>query len=96
MEDVKLKDQDIVELFNRMPEANREAIIIAQERMIKELKDQNLELSKKNLNGVKKVKAGVQYSDNCMVHDEAGRTQAVGIDHGQYHNEHLKWKRKRP
>ena len=59
MEDVKLKDQDIVELFNRMPEAKREAIIIAQERMIKELKDQNLELSKKNLNGVKKVKAGV-------------------------------------
>ena len=59
MEDVKLKDQDIVELFNRMPEAKREAIIIAQERMIKELKDQNLELSKKNLNGVKKIKAGV-------------------------------------
>ena len=59
MEDVKLKDQDIVELFNRMPEAKREAIIIAQERMIKELKDQNLELPKKNLNGVKKVKAGV-------------------------------------
>ena len=59
MEDVKLKDQDIVELFNRMPEAKREAIIIAQERMIKELKDQNLELSKKNLNGVKKIKAEV-------------------------------------
>jgi len=59
MDDIKLKDQDIAELFNRMPEAKREAIIIAQERMIKELKDQNLELSKKNLNGVKKVKAGV-------------------------------------
>jgi hypothetical protein len=42
-----------------MPEAKREAIIIAQERMIKELRDQNLELSKKNLNGVKKVKAEV-------------------------------------
>ena len=59
MEDVKLKDQDIVELFNRMPEAKREAIIIAQERMIKELKDQNLEMSKNNLKGVKKVKAEV-------------------------------------
>ena len=59
MEDVKLKDQDIVELFNRMPEAKREAIIIAQERMIKELQNQNLELSKNNLKGVKKVKAGV-------------------------------------
>ena len=59
MDDIKLKDEDIVELFNRMPEAKREAIIIAQERMIKELKDQNLEMSKKNLNGVKKVKAGV-------------------------------------
>jgi Fe2+ transport system protein B len=59
MDDIKLKDEDIVELFNRMPEAKREAIIIAQERMIKELRNQNLELSKKNLNGVKKVKAGV-------------------------------------
>jgi len=59
MDDIKLKDQDIVELFNRMPEAKREAIIIAQERMIKELKDQNLEMSKNNLKGVKKVKAEV-------------------------------------
>ena len=59
MDDTQLKDQDIAELFNRMPEAIRESIIIAQERMIKELKNQNLELSKKNLNGVKKVKAGV-------------------------------------
>ena len=59
MNDIKLKDEDIVELFNRMPEAKREAIIIAQERPIKELRDHNLELSKKNLNGVKKVKAGV-------------------------------------
>ena len=57
MDDIKLKDEDIVELFNRMPEAKREAIIIAQERTIKELRNQNLELSKKNLNGVKKVKA---------------------------------------
>ena len=59
MNDIQLKDQDIAELFNRMPEAKREAIIIAQERMIKELKDQNLEMSKNNLKGVKKVKAGV-------------------------------------
>ena len=59
MDDIQLKDEDIVELFNRMPEAKREAIIIAQERMIKELKSQNLEMSKKNLNGVKKVKAEV-------------------------------------
>ena len=59
MDDIKLKDEDIVELFNRMPEAKREAIIIAQERTIKELRDHNLELSKKNLNGVKKVKAEV-------------------------------------
>ena len=59
MDDIKLKDEDIVELFNRMPEAKREAIIIAQERTIKELRNQNLEMSKKNLNGVKKVKAEV-------------------------------------
>ena len=59
MDDIQRKDQDIAELFVRMPEAKREAIIIAQERMIRELKDQNLELSKKNLNGVKKVKAEV-------------------------------------
>ena len=59
MNDIKLKDEDIVERFNRMPEAKREAIIIAQERTIKELRDHYLELSKKNLNGVKKVKAGV-------------------------------------
>ena len=59
MEDIQIKDEDIIELFNRMPEAKREAIIIAQERTIKELKNQNLELSKKNLNGVKKVKAEV-------------------------------------
>ena len=59
MDDIKLKDEDIVELFNRMPEAKREAIIIAQERMIKELKSQNLEMSKNNLKGVKKVKAEV-------------------------------------
>jgi len=59
MDDIQLKDEDIVELFNRMPEAKREAIIIAQERTIKELRNQNLEMSKKNLNGVKKVKAGV-------------------------------------
>ena len=57
MDDIKLKDEDIVELFNRMPEAKREAIIIAQERTIKELRNQNLEMSKKNLNGVQKVKA---------------------------------------
>ena len=59
MDEIQLKDQDIAELFNRMPEAKREAIIIAQERMIKELKDQNLEMSKNNLKGVKKVKAEV-------------------------------------
>ena len=59
MADIQLKDQDIAELFVRMPEAKREAIIIAQERTIKELRNQNLEMSKKNLNGVKKVKAEV-------------------------------------
>ena len=59
MDDIKLKDEDIAQLFLRMPEAKREAIIIAQERMIKELRDQNLEMSKNNLKGVKKVKAEV-------------------------------------
>ena len=59
MDDIQLKDQDIAELFNRMPEAKREAIIIAQERMIKELRNQNIEMSKNNLKGVKKVKAEV-------------------------------------
>ena len=59
MNDIQIKDEDVVELFNRMPEAKREAIIIAQERMIRELRDQNLELSKNNLKGVKKVKAEV-------------------------------------
>mgnify|MGYP003111182063 FL=1 len=59
MDDIQLKDQDIAELFLRMPEAKREAIIIAQERMIKELRDQNLEMAKNNLKGMKKVKAGV-------------------------------------
>ena len=59
MDNVQLKDQDIAELFVRMPEAKREAIIIAQERMIKELRDQNLEMAKNNLKGTKKVKAGV-------------------------------------
>jgi len=59
MEDIQLKDQDIAELFLRMPEAKREAIIIAQERMIKELRDQNLEMAKNNLKGAKKVKAEV-------------------------------------
>ena len=49
MDDIQLKDQDIVELFKRLPEAKREAIIIAQERMIKELRDQNLEMAKNNL-----------------------------------------------
>ena len=59
MDNVQLKDQDIAELFVRMPEAEREAIIIAQERMIKELRDQNLEKAKNNLKGTKKVKAEV-------------------------------------
>ena len=59
MENIQLKDQDIAELFLRMPEAKREAIIIAQERMIKELRDQNLEMAKNNLKGAKKVKAEV-------------------------------------
>jgi hypothetical protein len=59
MEDIQLKDQDIAELFLRMPEAKREAIIIAQERMIKELREQNLEMAKNNLKGIKKVKAEV-------------------------------------
>ena len=59
MDDIQLKDQDIVELFKRLPEAKREAIIIAQERMIKELRDQNLEMAKNNLKGMKKVKAEV-------------------------------------
>ena len=59
MDDIQLKDQDIAELFLRMPEAKREAIIIAQERMIKELRNQNLEMAKNNLKGIKKVKAEV-------------------------------------
>ena len=59
MDDIQLKDQDIAELFKRMPEAKREAIIIAQERMIKELRDQNLEMAKNNIKGIKKVKAEV-------------------------------------
>ena len=59
MDDIQLKDQDIVELFKRLPEAKREAIIIAQERMIKELRDQNLEMAKNNLKGTKKVNAEV-------------------------------------
>ena len=59
MDDIQLKDQDIAELFVRMPEAKREAIIIAQERMIRELRDQNLEMAKNNLKGIKKVKAEV-------------------------------------
>ena len=59
MDDVQIKDQDILELFKRMPEAKREAIIIAQERMIKELRDQTLEMAKNNLKGMKKVKAEV-------------------------------------
>ena len=59
MEDIQLKDQDIAELFLRMPEAKREAIIIAQERMIKELRNQNLEMAKNNIKGMKKVKAEV-------------------------------------
>ena len=59
MDDIQLKDQDIAELFVRMPEAKREAIIIAQERMIRELRDQNLEMAKNNIKGMKKVKAGV-------------------------------------
>ena len=59
MDDIQLKDQDIAELFVRMPEAKREAIIIAQERMIKELRDQNLEMAKNNLKGMKKEKAEV-------------------------------------
>jgi hypothetical protein len=58
-DDIQLKDQDIAELFVRMPEAKREAIIIAQERMIRELRDQNLEMAKNNLKGTKKVKAEV-------------------------------------
>ena len=57
MDDIQLKDQDIAELFLRMPEAKREAIIIAQERMIRELRDQNLEMAKNNIKGIKKVKA---------------------------------------
>jgi len=56
MDDIKLKDEDIVELFNRMPEAKREAIIIAQERTIKELKTQVDQLAKDKLD-IKKVKA---------------------------------------
>jgi len=56
MDDIQLKDEDIVELFNRMPEAKREAIIIAQERMIKELKTQVDLLAKDKLD-IKKVKA---------------------------------------
>jgi len=56
MDDIKLKDEDIAQLFLRMPEAKREAIIIAQERMIKELKTQVDLLAKDKLD-IKKVKA---------------------------------------
>ena len=59
MDDIQIKAQVIAELFLRMPEAKREAIIIAQERMIRELRDQNLEMAKNNLKGAKKVKAEV-------------------------------------
>ena len=56
MSDIQLKDEDIAQLFLRMPEAKREAIIIAQERMIKELKTQVDLLAKDKLD-IKKVKA---------------------------------------
>ena len=56
MDDIQLKDQDIAELFKRMPEAKREAIIIAQERMFKELKTQVDLLAKDKLD-IKKAKA---------------------------------------
>jgi|TARA_R110002012_G_scaffold315148_1_gene528586 hypothetical protein len=56
MSDIQLKDEDIAQLFLRMPEAKREAIIIAQERMIKELKTQVDQLAKDKLD-IKKVKA---------------------------------------
>ena len=56
MDDIQIKDEDVVELFNRMPEAKREAIIIAQERTIKELKTQVDLLAKDKLD-IKKVKA---------------------------------------
>ena len=56
MDDIQLKDEDIAELFNRMPEAKREAIIIAQERMIKELKTQVDRLAIDKLD-IKKAKA---------------------------------------
>ena len=56
MDDIKLKDEDIAQLFVRMPEAKREAIIIAQERMIKELKTQVDLLAKDKLD-IKKAKA---------------------------------------
>ena len=56
MSDIQLKDEDIAQLFLRMPEAKREAIIIARERMIKELKTQVDLLAKDKLD-IKKVKA---------------------------------------
>ena len=56
MSDIQLKDEDIAQLFLRMPEAKREAFIIAQERMVKELKTQVDQLAKDKLD-IKKVKA---------------------------------------
>ncbi len=57
--ELNIKQEDIDELFVRLPRAKDLLTIIAHERTIRELRRQNLELAKNNVKGVKKVKAEV-------------------------------------
>ena len=57
--ELNIKQEDIDELFVRLPRAKDLLTIIAHERTIRELRRHNLELAKNNVKGVKKVKAEV-------------------------------------
>ena len=57
--ELNIKQEDIDELFVRLPRAKDLLTIIAHERTIRELRRQNLELAKNNVKGDKKVKAEV-------------------------------------
>ena len=57
--ELNIKQEDIDELFVRLPREKDLLTIIAHERTIRELRRQNLELAKNNVKGVKKVKAEV-------------------------------------
>ena len=75
MTDLQLTMEDINELFRTMPEAARQAQLIAQTRMIRELET---ELTGLRSNGHKEASDAEGGEEALPVHDKGKATSKVG------------------